>query len=745
MKKLNITLLKARNALFITAFAFLALFSSPAWAQVFLTDGDSDGFTPLEGDCDDSDNLIFPGAGGCRDADALDATALDTSYSTDGVDFFSIPASLDIYSVISPDPDQFFFSGESNGEPLLFKISGTLSPTSGSYYNTSDIFTDTSAPANSRYLSSLSAFLSQDYACYGTTGSEAYGVVALDPSVPEHISSFGSSGIATQSLALGLFTENCILLSDGTDLFVFASGCTGDESTCTTDVTKRDSFTGSIEGSFASSGTYAGLNNKKLIHAVNSFSGSEFFQLYADATTDALSLIDSTGVLVTSFGTDGYADLPVALESGQILVSDDEIYIAGTSGDNSTIHVFKMDDTGTLDATFGTAGQLDIVISSEVTEPLSILNVLSYSYTLDNVDQFLIGGSLGDDAFIATLDTVNATLYSGHGGSGDGLFILNLGANEFSSSVIIANGSPALIGVSNQSGTSEVYAAKYELSICGDGIIDPLEEGCDDGNTIAHDGCADTCAIEVLKYIDADHDGFGDPLSTLQLIDPSLIGYSTDNTDCDDTSNLAYPTATEACDGIDNDCDSTVDESGATGETTFYQDSDGDTFGDADSTQLACSAPTGFVADDTDCDDAESVINPDATEECDEVDNDCDGSTDEAGAEGEETFYEDSDADTFGNPDSSRSACEMPSGYVSNDSDCNDESSDIHSSADEICGDGIDQDCDGEDLTCDPVDDPTTPTSGCQMSQENQNPQSFAFSVLLLIGGLTLVRRRLTA
>lgn len=82
----------------------------------------------------------------------------------------------------------------------------------------------------------------------------------------------------------------------------------------------------------------------------------------------------------------------------------------------------------------------------------------------------------------------------------------------------------------------------------------------------------------------------------------------------------------ETCDGLDNDCDGTADEGV---QTTFYMDSDDDTYGDLSSTTQACEAPQGYVADSTDCDDTMAGVNPGAAEVCDnEADDDCDGSTD---------------------------------------------------------------------------------------------------------------------
>ncbi|MBN2808864.1 MAG: putative metal-binding motif-containing protein [Deltaproteobacteria bacterium] len=40
-------------------------------------------------------------------------------------------------------------------------------------------------------------------------------------------------------------------------------------------------------------------------------------------------------------------------------------------------------------------------------------------------------------------------------------------------------------------------------------------------------------------------------------------------------------------------------------------------------------------------------------------------------------------------------------GYSENQGDCNDSNAAIHPGADDICGDGIDQDCNGSDLVCD--------------------------------------------
>ena len=73
-------------------------------------------------------------------------------------------------------------------------------------------------------------------------------------------------------------------------------------------------------------------------------------------------------------------------------------------------------------------------------------------------------------------------------------------------------------------------------------------------------------------------------------------------------------------------CDGQIDEDVT---VTFYLDSDGDGFGDPANSIAACSAPAGYVADNTDCDDRYANISPVSFEDCsDGVDNDCDLLTD---------------------------------------------------------------------------------------------------------------------
>ncbi len=126
-------------------------------------------------------------------------------------------------------------------------------------------------------------------------------------------------------------------------------------------------------------------------------------------------------------------------------------------------------------------------------------------------------------------------------------------------------------------------------------------------------------------YADTDGDGYGDSSNSTQACStPS--GYVSNSTDCDDNDANNYPGNTEVCDGQDNDCDGQVDEGAG---NTYYADTDGDGYGDSNNSTQACSTPSGYVSNSTDCDDNDANNYPGNTEVCDGQDNDCDGQVDE--------------------------------------------------------------------------------------------------------------------
>ncbi len=111
---------------------------------------------------------------------------------------------------------------------------------------------------------------------------------------------------------------------------------------------------------------------------------------------------------------------------------------------------------------------------------------------------------------------------------------------------------------------------------------------------------------------------------------------------------------------------------------TWYRDSDGDGYGLSTGSTQACTQPSGYVANSTDCDDTNAARDPGNPEVCDAVnlDEDCDGLADDAdtAATGKTTYPRDADGDGFGSSTVTGSFCDQPAGYVTNTWDCNDNS-----------------------------------------------------------------------
>lgn len=214
---------------------------------------------------------------------------------------------------------------------------------------------------------------------------------------------------------------------------------------------------------------------------------------------------------------------------------------------------------------------------------------------------------------------------------------------------------------------------------------------CDDADALYFPGATENpggavaldfdCDGFYTCYADADGDGFGD-----------------------DTTTVAVAVGTPgACDSagassIGGDCNDNNEDINP--ESEVYVDSDNDGYGGENAAGVdACSLSdlTGYSVIGGDCDDSSASVNPGAFAEVvgDEIDQNCDGY---------EICHVDSDNDGYGGFASGTATIPWPSagcasfGHSTNPQDCNDSVGSINPAAAEIPGDGVDSNCDNQEI-----------------------------------------------
>jgi MYXO-CTERM domain-containing protein len=336
---------------------------------------------------------------------------------------------------------------------------------------------------------------------------------------------------------------------------------------------------------------------------------------------------------------------------------------------------------------------------------LAIIGDTAIQHTVQNVD--VVGNSGGGVAIIASAQgRVINTIMMGNEGAG-----LDVDSDSLAS-IIKYNDSVdndtdwggALGDLGGTEGNISADPLYTRFAIDGDPISDFLTLG--DGSPALNTGKTDIFDSDGSR---SDMGSYGSTYA--EYGDSDGDGAGPAGGDCDDGDPSVHPDAEETWyDGRDNDCG---------GEDDFDKDGDGHRYP-------------------ADCDDENSATYPGAEDiDGDGIDSDCDGTDGEAidtgdgpgadtGSPWEDTVdtggdpYEDADRDGYGSSE-----------------DCNDASAESHPGAEEICDDGLDNDCDGmtdgADADCMP---PADKGCGCTVTGGASGLW------LLLLGAGAAVRRR---
>lgn len=276
------------------------------------------------------------------------------------------------------------------------------------------------------------------------------------------------------------------------------------------------------------------------------------------------------------------------------------------------------------------------------------------------------------------------------------------------------------------------------VETCG---VTPLEDNDCDGDFYTAKGVPVSGPNRYFK--DYDGDGYGTPTDWGYFCYP-LGAYVWNDLDCDDGNPDRNPLADEICNAVDDDCDGLIDNEdyGDLGDSSgcidLFRDADLDGYGSDQGVQCIC--PNGefspgedqimelegvrFTSVRGDCEDTQESVYPGAPEALTGFDEDCNGWLALAEADCDYDGYRafeptepctgevavrcwDRSTTAVCEPESGLLYIEVgPQGHSGNEpGDCDDLESTTHPGAPEKLGDGVDQDCDGEDAALEETGD----------------------------------------
>jgi hypothetical protein len=247
--------------------------------------------------------------------------------------------------------------------------------------------------------------------------------------------------------------------------------------------------------------------------------------------------------------------------------------------------ILKLDEAGNLlwQKTYGGTGGEGAQYLQQTTDGGYILAGLTHSFNIDvvgnhgNAHDFWVvkidaegnkqwtrclGGTLGDDAFWVRQTGDNGYLVCGKSNSSDGDATFNNGSDDFW--IVKLNESGTILWQKSLGGSQHDEANAVLETTDGNFVAVGFSDSNDSdvtGNHGSDDMWIVKCQMPTANtfFIDVDGDSYG---STQQSITGCVApeGYVSNSSDCNDGNAAIHPGAVEVCNGIDEDCDSFLDE-----------------------------------------------------------------------------------------------------------------------------------------------------------------------------------------